>query len=233
MTRHGPVVGFGRALGDLDLVGDEAASAAPGAGAGLAQRPPGAQAGGQLPLQRAACLHVEGLVDRLVGDPHRLIIGEVDLEPVADLLRAPRHAPAAVLAAPVSTPRPRHVRAGDRPAFGVGDLPGELALHVGTKPRVGRELGLLRALRGLLRLPLGHSGAVPALPGTSRGVAAQLPRDRRRVTTHPASDLPHAVVMGPQQRDFRLFTIEHLGAACGGAPWRAKIRYRESVAGLP
>ena len=31
--------------------------------------------------QRATALHVERLIDRLVADPHRLIIGEVDPQP--------------------------------------------------------------------------------------------------------------------------------------------------------
>ena len=42
-----------------------------------AQRPAGAQARGQLPAQLAPALDVERLVDRLVADPHLLIVGEV------------------------------------------------------------------------------------------------------------------------------------------------------------
>ena len=75
VARYGPVGRFGRPLADLDFVGDEAPAGAAGPGAGLAQRPAGAQASGQLALERAASLDVERLVDRLVGDPHRLIIG--------------------------------------------------------------------------------------------------------------------------------------------------------------
>ena len=53
------------------------------------QRPSGAQARDQLPLQRCAALHVEGLVERLVADPHGLIIAEVDPKAIRDLLWAP------------------------------------------------------------------------------------------------------------------------------------------------
>ena len=53
------------------------------------QRPPRAKARDQLALERATPLDVERLVDRLVADPHGFIIGEVDLQPVGDLLRAP------------------------------------------------------------------------------------------------------------------------------------------------
>jgi transposase len=56
------------------LVGHERLAAALGAGARDAQRPAGLQAGDELTLERAAALHVQSLVDRLVGDPHRLLI---------------------------------------------------------------------------------------------------------------------------------------------------------------
>jgi hypothetical protein len=48
------------------------------AGPRHAQRPTGPQARGHLPTQRAAALDVERLVERLVRDADRLIIGEVD-----------------------------------------------------------------------------------------------------------------------------------------------------------
>src|SRR3954454_22659325 len=79
---------LGGPLGDEDLVLDPF-PAAVGPPAGFAQRPAGAQARGQLAAQRAAALNVEGLVDRLVRDPHRLIVGELLDQPSGDLLRAP------------------------------------------------------------------------------------------------------------------------------------------------
>ncbi|MCW2871847.1 MAG: helicase family protein of unknown function [Streptomyces oryziradicis] len=57
------------------------------------------RARGQLAAPRAAPLDVEGLINRLVGDPHGLVIGEVDPEPARGLLGTPRRCPAQVLAA--------------------------------------------------------------------------------------------------------------------------------------
>src|SRR6185437_12900152 len=42
-----------------------------------------------LPTQRAAALHIQRLIDRLVRHPHRHIVGEVELQPPGDLFRAP------------------------------------------------------------------------------------------------------------------------------------------------
>ena len=106
------VLGLGRALADQDLLGHEALPARSAAGSGNAQRPPGPQTGRELATQRSAPLDVQGLVDRLVRDPHRLIIGEIDLEPVSDLLRAPRLPPAAIRAAAVTPATPPHLGAG-------------------------------------------------------------------------------------------------------------------------
>ena len=86
---NGPVLRLGGPLADHDLVGHEALAAAADAGPGNAQRPPGPQAGGQLAPQRSAALHIQRLVDRLMRDAHRLIIGEVQPQPVGELLRAP------------------------------------------------------------------------------------------------------------------------------------------------
>jgi hypothetical protein len=89
MARDGPVGGFNGPLADHDLVGDEALAAAARAGPGDAQRPAGPQARGQLALQRSPALDEQRLIDRLVRDAHRLIIGEVQAQPVGNLLRTP------------------------------------------------------------------------------------------------------------------------------------------------
>src|SRR3954469_1617422 len=83
-----------------------------------AQRATGPQAGDQLALERAAALHVERLIDRLVRDPHPRIIGELELEPLRDLLRAPRGHPPAILAVRLvaTLPRRRGRPAHRRPA---------------------------------------------------------------------------------------------------------------------
>src|SRR3954467_7262054 len=53
------------------------------------QRPPGAQAGGQLAAQRPPALHVQRLVDGFMADAHGLIIGKVEPQAAGDLVRAP------------------------------------------------------------------------------------------------------------------------------------------------
>ena len=121
------------------------------------QRPPGAQAGDQLALERASALDVERLVDRLVADPHGLIIGEVDLQPLRDLLGAPRRDPAAVLAVRLvpAVPRPGR-RPGDRRPVRAAHLPRQPFLHVVAQP--------------LVRRPASPSSVVarPAPPSTAR-----------------------------------------------------------------
>jgi hypothetical protein len=56
---------------------------------GLALLATGAQMCGQFPLQGSARLHVERLVDRLVADLHRRVVGELHPQHVTDLLRRP------------------------------------------------------------------------------------------------------------------------------------------------
>ena len=168
------------ALADHDLGGHELLAAAAGARPGDAQRPAGAQACGQLALERAAALNVQGLVDRLVRDPHDLIIGEVGPEPVRDLLRAPRRGPAPVGPASVAPPDPPHVRARHSPASWPGDRAGQPVLHVGPQGLVRGELRDLRPPGPPASVPLGRRGPVLHRAAPGRGVPAQLAGDRRR-----------------------------------------------------
>src|SRR5207244_10200922 len=85
-----------------------------------------------LSLERTSTLDEERLVDRLMRDPHRRIIGELDPEPVRDLLGTPRSRPAAVLTASMSTTDPAHIGPRHQLAVGPGDRTGEAILHVGT-----------------------------------------------------------------------------------------------------
>jgi hypothetical protein len=103
---NGAIFSLRRPVGDRDVSGDEAVPRLPRPHPRHPQRPPGPQARGQLTLQAATRLHVKGLVDRLVRDPHRLIVGEVDRQPVRDLLRTPRRRPPAILPPPDVSPDP-------------------------------------------------------------------------------------------------------------------------------
>src|SRR5204862_5694939 len=118
------------------------------------QRAPGPQTGDELALESAPALHVERLVDRLMRDRHRVIIGEVDPEPVRNLLRTPRLRPAPVLTATMPTTDEAHLRPRHRLAVRPGDRPGEAILHVLAQPVVCGELGDLRAARPSLCVPL-------------------------------------------------------------------------------
>jgi len=155
------------------------------------QRPSRAQPGRELAAQRATALHVERLVDRLVRDPHRGIIREVEREPVGDLLGAPRLRPAPILAATVAAADPAHLGSGDARAVRGRDDPGEPLLHIPPQRLVRGQLGRLRSPRAPVSVPL--RGRCPVLEPTAagRGVAVQLARDRRRRTPKPPRDLPH------------------------------------------
>lgn len=77
MARDGPIVDLGRPFADHHRRGDVSPCLLPRAGAWDAQRPSCPQACDELTAQRPTPLDVEGLVDRFVADPHRLIIGEI------------------------------------------------------------------------------------------------------------------------------------------------------------
>src|SRR5690348_8417568 len=62
---HRPVLGLGRPLADHDLRADKALPV-PWSGPSGPQRPPGAQARGELAAKSAAALDVQRLVDRLM-----------------------------------------------------------------------------------------------------------------------------------------------------------------------
>jgi hypothetical protein len=110
VPRHGPVGGLSGPGTDHHLGADELLAPPVGASPWDAQRPAGAQARCEFTAQRAASLDVEGLIDRLVRDPHGFIFREVDRKPVSDLFWAPRAGPAPILAASVPTSDPAHVR---------------------------------------------------------------------------------------------------------------------------
>ena len=126
----GPILSLGGSLADHDFRCDETFSAFSGARPRHPQRTAGAQAGAQLPAQRPAASDVERLIDRLMRDPHGLIIGKIDPQAVGDLLGAPRGGPPSMLSAAVPTPDPAGFRTGHRLAVCRGDLPGHPVLHV-------------------------------------------------------------------------------------------------------
>jgi transposase-like protein len=105
----------------------------------------------------AVALDIQGLVDRLVRNPHGLVTGEAGAEPGRDLLRAPRPAPPLVGSPPVPPSGPRDVRARYGRAVRAGDCAAEPVLHVLTQMLVSgqlRDLGTARPAARRATAPL-------------------------------------------------------------------------------
>ena len=172
-----------------------------GPGSGDPKRPSGAQACDQLAVERAAGLDVERLVDRLVADPHRLIIGELDREPVRDLLRAPRLHPSAITPMRLVPTLPFRTGRADTLAVVTADHAGQSVLDVLTQPVVSGQLRDLRSTSAPLGMPLRDRRLVVQAVGPRGGVAANLARDRRRAAAQPPGDLPNADILCPPHCD--------------------------------
>src|SRR5712692_3026569 len=205
VSRDSTILDLSGAGADHDLRGDEAGTALPGPSTRHTQGSTSPQARDEFSLQRAPALDVERLVDRLMGDPHGLIMWEVDAQSIRDLLGTPGVGPAAVSAAAVPTPDPAHLGSRHELAIKSGDRAGEAVLHVLAKLLVLSELGDLRAAGSALRVPLGCRGPIFQSVRAGRGVAAQLPRDRRWCSTDAASDLTYPELLCVQDRDLLPF----------------------------
>ncbi len=98
---------------------------------GIRQRPPGAQAQDKLTLERSTPFDIKRLVDRFMADPHRQVVGVVDLQTLGDLLRVPRLHPSAISAMGLVPAGPRaSMGAGHGGSLGPCDLPGQSLLDV-------------------------------------------------------------------------------------------------------
>ena len=187
MTRNGAVLDLGRPLADQRLGRDVRPGLATRTLPSARATPGRCEDTNQLALERASALDVERLVDRLVADAHGFIIGEVELDPVRDLLGAPRLHPGPVLAVRLVAP----VNLGgfwpiDHHAVRSADLSRQPLLDVGVQPRVGDQLRGLRPPRGHVGLPLRDRRSIFELPAAGGGVATQLARDRSGVAPdHP------------------------------------------------
>src|SRR4051812_31231542 len=91
-------------------------------------------------------------------------------------------------------------------------FPGEPVLHVLAQPVIAYQLRCLRALGGLLRLPLRHHGAVDRLARPGRGIASELARNGPRIAADRACDLPHALSLRLEQRDLLTLSERQVSA---------------------
>jgi hypothetical protein len=136
-----------------------------------------------------------------VRDPHRLIIGEIQKQPVSDLLWAPGLRPPSVLSGAVTPAGPPHIRASHRGSVRPFDGTRETILRIAVKLRVDRELRGLRPLGATVGVPL--RGAGPALQITTTGasITTKLPGDRGSRAAELARDLSNPTPTGTLNRD--------------------------------
>src|SRR3546814_88402 len=89
-----------------------------------------------LPAQRSAPLDIHRLINRLVTDPHGLILWIVNLEAVRDLLWAPGRRPPAALTVNRSPLLPRHYRAVESETTSIGDFTSQTLLNILAEDRL-------------------------------------------------------------------------------------------------
>ena len=171
MARHCPISYLSWTLADHDLRHDKGLASSGGARTRQAQRPPGTQTGGQLAAQSATALHVEGLVNGLVTDAHRLMVREVEPQAMGNLLRAPCRSPTPVLPRSVSATFPRYCRPGNRSSAWQYDYAGQSILHIFSQQRVGRQLCRLRPAACPFSMPLRRRCPILQAAAARRGIA--------------------------------------------------------------
>ena len=137
-----------------------------------------------------------------MGDPHRLIIREVQAQPIGDLLRTPVPPPP-VLARAMTPPDPPNLRARDSAPVRPVHSPRQAVLHITAQLRVSRRLRGLRSLAAPRRRATARSmpdtsasrcesrrcGATPARSSTASD------RSAGRSRAPPASE--HAAERSP------------------------------------
>ena len=129
MTRDCPIVDFCWAVA-YQGIREEGLAAIACAFARQSERSAGSQTGGELSLQGAASLYLESLINGFVADAHCWLLGEVHLQALCDLLRAPGRGPASALPANSAPPFPYHGRPVESDAVWCGNEAGEPFLHV-------------------------------------------------------------------------------------------------------
>ena len=198
---HGPVGGLRRAVADQELWGDERLAPTSYSRPRHSERPSRAQARAEVAPEPSALLDEERLVDGLVTDPHRRVIGEVESQAAGDLLRAPRSGPPSVLSAPVSSSLPGDLRPSGRLPGRSRNGSAQAVSDVVQQPRVGGQLRGPRPAGGPVGVPLRRGRTVNEAAAPRGGVTPELAGDRRGRPADPACDLAHAVALGTEEGD--------------------------------
>src|SRR5882762_9538019 len=201
MARHRPIGNLGRALTDHDLRVDEGPPWSAGALSRYAQSTPGPQASRQFTTQCSSTLYIQGLIDCLVTDAHRLILREIEPKAPGDLFGTPRHRPASALAMHGPAPLPYDIRSPNGRPVRPGDRTGKPALHIIPQGLVDRQLRWFWALCGSVCMPLCRGRSI--LPGAVAlgGIAPELTRYRARRPVQLASNGSYAMPLRTQNRN--------------------------------
>jgi hypothetical protein len=145
---------------------------------------------------------VAGSMIHASRSPHRWIIGEIELDPVGDLLGTPGRRPAPILASPVTATDPPYIRTCDGHPVHFRHSASETVLDVLAERIVDGELRHFGSPSTPIGVPLGSQGSVVQGTAAGGGVPTQFPRDRGWRTVKPSGDRAHAVGAGAQERDF-------------------------------
>ena len=209
VSGYGPISCFRRSFTDHDLRRDEGFSPPAATCPRYAQCPSRAKAGGQLTTECAAALYVERLIDRLMTDPHRLILGPVprivDPKTVRDLLRTPGPSPSPVLPRPMPTTVPDDAWPLDHRSIRCRDPTRKPILHIAPQRLIRCQLGWLRPFGGPISMPLRRRCSVVQATASGRRVAPHLAGDRRRCSLQPASNMTYASSLGAQKSNLLTF----------------------------
>ena len=209
VSGYGPISCFRRSFTDHDLRRDEGFAPPAATCPRHAQCPSRAKAGGQLTTECAAALYVERLIDRLMTDPHRLILGPVprivDPKTVRDLLRTPGPGPSPVLPRPMPTTVPDDAWPLDHRSIRCRDPTRKPILHIAPHRLIRCQLGWLRPFGGSISMPLRRRCSVVQATASGRRVAPHLAGDRRRCSLQPASNMTYASSLGAQKSNLLTF----------------------------
>src|SRR5207247_4756252 len=138
------------------------------------------QTGDELALERAAALDEQSLIYRLVRYPPGRTLGEVEPQPIPDLLGAARRFPPSVRSTTVASTDEPHLRAGNSLPVDPGDRAREPVLHVRTKPIRRCQLRRLGTPGLQIGLPLRNRRPIVGRAAPRGPPAAQPTGDRRR-----------------------------------------------------